>query len=81
MWPFFEQALARYRELEQQLADPETAADRAAFTRLAREHGALVNPIGDDVIRIAPALTMTAAEADETVRRIGAALAAAPALS
>jgi len=49
--------------------------------RLARDHGALVNPIGDDLIRIAPALTMTPAEADEAVRRIGAALAAAPARS
>jgi acetylornithine/N-succinyldiaminopimelate aminotransferase len=49
--------------------------------RLSREAGALVNPIGEDVIRIAPALTMTADEADEAVRRIGAALAAAPATS
>ena len=51
------------------------------MARLAREAGALVNPIGDDVIRLAPALTMTAAEADEVVRRIGSALAAAPAKS
>src|SRR5262249_17922353 len=41
MWPFFEQALARHRELEQQLSDPELAADRARYARAARAHGAL----------------------------------------
>jgi len=46
--------------------------------RLARERGLLVNPIGDDVIRVAPALTLTAAEADDAVARFAAALAAAP---
>ncbi len=46
--------------------------------RRAREGGLLVNPIGEDVIRLAPALTLTAAEADEAVERLGAALAAAP---
>jgi len=48
-------------------------------SRLCRERGLLVNPIGDDVIRIAPPLTLAAAEADEAVARFGAALAAAPA--
>jgi acetylornithine/N-succinyldiaminopimelate aminotransferase len=48
-------------------------------SRLCRERGLLVNPIGDEVIRIAPPLTLTAAEADEAVARFGAALAAAPA--
>ena len=38
MWPLFEQMLARYRELEQQLADPEVAVDRAGYTRVAKEH-------------------------------------------
>jgi acetylornithine/N-succinyldiaminopimelate aminotransferase len=47
--------------------------------RGARERGLLVNPIGDDVIRLAPPLTLTTAEADEAVARLGAALAAAPA--
>jgi acetylornithine/succinyldiaminopimelate/putrescine aminotransferase len=37
-----------------------------------------VNPIGDDVVRMMPALTLTAGEADEAVARFGAALAAAP---
>ncbi len=45
MWPHFEQALARYRELEQQLASPELAADRARFTRIAKEHGALAKQV------------------------------------
>jgi acetylornithine/N-succinyldiaminopimelate aminotransferase len=45
---------------------------------LARERGLLVNPIGDDVIRLAPALTLSAADADLAVARLGAALAAAP---
>jgi acetylornithine/N-succinyldiaminopimelate aminotransferase len=45
----------------------------------ARERGLLVNAIGDDVIRLAPPLTLTAAEADLAVERLGAALAAAPA--
>ena len=55
--------------------DGVAAADVA---RLARERGLLVNPIGDDVIRVAPALTLTFSEADEAVARFAAALAAAP---
>jgi acetylornithine/N-succinyldiaminopimelate aminotransferase len=46
----------------------------------ARARGVLVNAIGDDVLRLAPPLTLTVAEADDAVARIGAALAAAPAL-
>jgi peptide chain release factor 1 len=45
MWPHFEQMLARYRELEQQLADPALSADRAAYTRVAKEHGALARKV------------------------------------
>jgi len=45
----------------------------------ARERGLLVNAIGDDVLRLAPPLTLTPAEADEAVEKLGAALAAAPA--
>src|SRR5262249_53338469 len=41
MWPFFEQALARHRELAQQLSDPAVGADRVRYARAAREHGAL----------------------------------------
>jgi peptide chain release factor 1 len=36
-----EQALARYRELEQQLADPAIIADRPRYTQAAKEHGSL----------------------------------------
>ena len=46
--------------------------------QLCRERGLLVNPIGEDVIRMAPALTLTAAEADEALACFAAALAAAP---
>lgn len=48
--------------------------------RAARAQGVLVNAIGDGVLRLAPPLTLTTAEADDAVARIGAALAAAPAL-
>ena len=48
--------------------------------RAARDRGVLVNAIGDDVLRLAPPLTLTADEADDAVTRLGAALAAAPAL-
>jgi peptide chain release factor 1 len=41
MWAAFEQALARYRELEQQLADPGVIADRARYAQAAKEHGSL----------------------------------------
>ncbi len=53
--------------------------DASEVGRTAREHGILVNPIGQDVVRLAPALTLTPAEADEAVSRLGAAIAAAPA--
>lgn len=45
----------------------------------ARGRGLLANSIGDDVVRLAPALTLTEEEADEAVRRLAAAIAAAPA--
>jgi acetylornithine/N-succinyldiaminopimelate aminotransferase len=51
----------------------------AAVMQGARERGLLVNAIGDDVLRLAPPLTLTTAEADEAVALLGAALAAAPA--
>jgi acetylornithine/N-succinyldiaminopimelate aminotransferase len=47
--------------------------------RAARIRGVLVNAIGDEVLRLAPPLTLTAAEADDAVSRLGAALASAPA--
>jgi peptide chain release factor 1 len=45
MWPVFDQMLSRYRELEQQLAEPEVVGDRARFTRLAKEHGTLARKV------------------------------------
>jgi acetylornithine/N-succinyldiaminopimelate aminotransferase len=44
----------------------------------AREGGLLVNAIGEDVLRLAPPLTLGADEADLAVERLAAALAAAP---
>jgi acetylornithine/N-succinyldiaminopimelate aminotransferase len=54
-------------------------ADAGEVVRAARERGLLVNAIGDAVVRLAPALTLTDAEADLAVERLGAAIAAAPA--
>jgi acetylornithine/N-succinyldiaminopimelate aminotransferase len=45
----------------------------------ARERGLLVNAIGDEVIRLAPALVLSEAEADQAVALLAAAIAAAPA--
>jgi acetylornithine/N-succinyldiaminopimelate aminotransferase len=45
----------------------------------ARERGLIVNAIGDRVLRLAPPLNLTPADADLAVERLGAALAAAPA--
>jgi peptide chain release factor 1 len=41
MWQVLDQALARYRELEQQLADPAVIADRGRYSQAAKEHGRL----------------------------------------
>jgi acetylornithine/N-succinyldiaminopimelate aminotransferase len=53
--------------------------DAGEVVRVARDGGLLVNAIGTDVVRLAPALTLTAAEADLAVERLAAAVAAAPA--
>ena len=53
--------------------------DAAEVVRLAREGGLLVNAIGADVVRLAPPLTLSDAEADEAASRLAAAIAAAPA--
>ncbi len=53
--------------------------DAAEVVRLAREGGLLVNAIGADVVRLAPPLTLSEAEADEAASRLAAAIAAAPA--
>jgi peptide chain release factor 1 len=74
MWPTFEKSLARYRELEQQLADPVVIADRGRYTQAAKEHGSLarlVKPyleyqqVTDDV---AQAQALLDAETDSAMR-------------
>jgi peptide chain release factor 1 len=45
MWPAFEQAEARFHELEQLLSQPDVIADRARYTRLAKEHGSLAKMV------------------------------------
>jgi peptide chain release factor 1 len=45
MWPAFENALKRHAELETLLADPAVIADRARYTKLAKEHGALLKMV------------------------------------
>ena len=66
---------ARYRAfvaMELGVAAPDVMA-------AARARGLIVNAIGEDVLRLAPALTLTEAEADRAVERLAEALAAAPA--
>jgi acetylornithine/N-succinyldiaminopimelate aminotransferase len=53
--------------------------DAGRVVALARERGLLVNAIGERVVRLAPPLTLSTAEADLAVERLGAAIAAAPA--
>jgi peptide chain release factor 1 len=45
MWPAFENALARHAELEILLADGDVIADRSRYTKLAKEHGALLKMV------------------------------------
>jgi peptide chain release factor 1 len=45
MWPVFEQALTRYRDLENQLGDPAVVGNRARYTKTAKEHGALAKQV------------------------------------
>lgn len=45
MWPAFEQALSRHRELEGLLGDSAVIADRPRYTKLAKEHGSLQKTI------------------------------------
>ena len=45
MWPAFDQALNRFYELERQLGDPAVINDRARYTQLAKEHGALAKKV------------------------------------
>ena len=53
--------------------------DAADVVHIARDGGLLANAIGADVVRLAPALTLSPSEADLAVDRLAAAIAAAPA--
>jgi peptide chain release factor 1 len=75
MWQTFENALNRYRELEQQLSDPVVIADRARYTQSAKEHGStakIVKPyleyrkLSED---IAQARALVAVESDPEMQK------------
>jgi peptide chain release factor 1 len=75
MWPFFEQSLTRYLDLETQLADPGVVANRSRYTQAAKEHGTLAKKVKpyleykkvlDD---IAQAEALAATEADPEMKR------------
>jgi peptide chain release factor 1 len=76
MWPAFEQALTRYQELEQLLGDPGVIADRARYTKLAKEHGSLAKMVKPYVeyqklhADLAQAETLLAGEADSEMRQM-----------
>ena len=53
--------------------------DAADVVKAARERGLLVNAIGTGVVRVAPPLTLSAAEADLCAERLATALAVTPA--
>jgi len=75
MWQSLEQSLTRYRDLEQQMADPTVIADRSRYTQAAKEHGSLaklVKPyleyqkISEDVSH---AEALVAAESDPEMKK------------
>jgi peptide chain release factor 1 len=45
MWPAFDKAQTRFEELETLLGDPGIIADRAKYTRFAKEHGSLARMV------------------------------------
>jgi peptide chain release factor 1 len=45
MWPAFDKVLTRFDELEHLLSQPDVIADRARYTRLAKEHGSLAKMV------------------------------------
>jgi peptide chain release factor 1 len=76
MWPAFDQALKRYQEVEELLSDAGVIADRARYTRLAKEHGSLakmVKPYQEyqkACADITQAETLLAAETDAGMRHM-----------
>jgi peptide chain release factor 1 len=75
MWETFEQSLARYRELESQLADPVLIADRARYAASAKEHGSLARRVKpyQEYLQVSEGLKQTEgmiqAESDAEMRR------------
>jgi peptide chain release factor 1 len=45
MWAAFDKLLARFRELEQQLADPAVVTDHQRYAQVAKEHGSLAKMV------------------------------------
>jgi acetylornithine/N-succinyldiaminopimelate aminotransferase len=56
-----------------------SGVDAGEVMKEARARGLIVNAIGSDVLRLAPPLNLTPADADLAVERLGGAIAAAPA--
>ena len=75
MFEAFEQSLARYRELETQLADPALIADRQRYAQAAKEHGSLARRVKPylEYLRVTEdfkqAEALVAAESDGEMRR------------
>ncbi|CAN5415084.1 peptide chain release factor 1 [soil metagenome] len=78
MIPLMDEKLARYRELETQLGDPDIAGNHAKFAVVAKEHGALakmVKPYQDYLHlyeQIAQTEAMIAAESDAEMKAMAA---------
>src|SRR6516162_5696485 len=74
-WPTLEQSLARFHELEHQLATPAVIADRQRYAHAAKEHGALAKRVKPYLeyqkieADIAQAEAVIAAETDAEMRR------------
>ena len=74
MWTAFEKSLARFRELEQQLADPAVVTDHQRYAQVAKEHGSLAKTVRpyQDYLKLTEdarqAEAMLAAESDPDMR-------------
>jgi peptide chain release factor 1 len=78
MYPKLEEALIKFRDIEQQLGDPAVIADAPRYTRLAKEHGTLAKLVKpyqvfkDLVLEIGAAEALVAAEKDEEMKAYAA---------
>jgi peptide chain release factor 1 len=74
MYPKLEEALAKFTEVEQQLADPAVIADGPRYSRLAKEHGSLAKLVKPYVEykqlldEVAAAESLVSAESDEEMK-------------